>query len=262
METEIFITATISALIVIILGAGIVIFFVINQRKKTQHIAEQHRHQQELLQTRIEIQQQSFENISHELHDNIGQVLSLIKLNLARVTEQTAAYPFHEKLEHTLSLTGRVITDLRNLAKGLNPDFVQQFGLPECIRFELDRLEYAGEFTTEFKTSGEPNGLEPGKAFVVYRVVQECLNNIIKHVRSGAVHVSLNCTGGMLNVSIADKGNGFDMASKQLNDPVAKGSGLANMKKRIEMIGGTFNCESSIGKGTTVQFTVPLNQVV
>lgn len=256
------ILAVTGALVSIILSVAVLVFFIIYRKKRDQLSLEQTRHQQELLQTRIEIQQQSFENISHELHDNIGQVLSLIKLNLARVSEQTTEYPFHEKLAHTLSLTGRVVTDLRNLAKGLNPDFVQQFGLPECIRFELDRLEYAGEFAIEFKTSGQPNGLEPGKAFVVYRVVQECLNNIIKHVRSGAVHVSLDCTNDTLSISIADNGKGFDLASKKLDDAQVKGSGLNNMKKRIEMIGGTFNCESSIGKGTAVQFTVPLNQVV
>lgn len=252
------ILAVTGALVSIILSVAVLVFFIIYRKKRDQLSLEQTRHRQELLQTRIEIQQQSFENISHELHDNIGQVLSLIKLNLEQVTGLSASQPIHEKLSNTLSLTGRVITDLRNLAKGLNPDFVQQFGLPECIRFELDRLEYAGTFTTGLTITGSPSGLDTGKAFVLYRVVQECLNNIIKHVRKGAVQVSVNCTGSMIRISIADNGKGFDQAAKQINQPAAKGSGLDNMKKRIEMIGGTFHCDSQIGEGTNISFSVPL----
>jgi two-component system, NarL family, sensor kinase len=256
LDTKILILAIVGSLVTIILCTGVLAFFVIFQRKKAQQLADHNRHQQEILQTQIEIQQQSFENISHEIHDNIGQVLSLIKLNLSLVSEHTDAYPFHEKIVTSTTLTSQVINSLRHLSKGLNPGFVEQLGLSECIRFELERLENAGVFKTTFLLTGKPIRPELSKEFVLYRIVQECLNNIIKHVREGVITVELQYLPGKIAIAVTDNGNGFDIEKVNLSSPAAKGSGLGHMKKRMEMIGGTFECISKLGEGTRVCLVV------
>jgi signal transduction histidine kinase len=256
LETKILILAIIGSLVTIILSVGILVFFVIFQRKKVQQIALQNHHQQEILQTQIEIQQQSFQNISQEIHDNIGQVLSLIKLNLSLVSEQTDGYPFHEKIDASKTLTIQVINSMRHLSKGLNPDFVEQFGLGGCIRFELERLENAGLFKTQFLLTGKPFKMELSKEFVLYRIVQECLNNIIKHVKLGTINIELNYSRDQLMLTVADNGKGFQPEKLNPASPGAKGSGLGNMKKRMDMIGGIFECISRQGEGTSVRLTV------
>jgi two-component system, NarL family, sensor kinase len=255
-EKKIIIVSVVGSLVTIILCIAVLGFFVIYQRKKAQQLAEQALHQQQILQTQIEIQQQSFHNIAQEIHDNIGQVLSLIKLNLGSVSAQTEAYPFHEKITGTLQLTGQVINDLRHLSKGLNPDFVEQFGLAGCIEFELERLQNSGLFKTDFSSSGKPRKLKLAAEFVLYRVVQECINNIIKHAAASEIKIAIHFAVNELAITVADDGKGFDTHAFDNPSPAQKGSGLGNMKKRLEAIGGHLHISSNPGQGTLTTLQV------
>jgi two-component system, NarL family, sensor kinase len=257
-DQKILIIAIIGCCVTFILSAGVFIFFVITQRKKAQQLAEQSRHQQELLQTQIEIQQQTFQNVSREIHDNLGQVLSLIKLNLNSVSAATEQQPYHAKITSTLDLTSQVIRDLRHLSKGLNPDFVQQLGLTGCMEFELERLRNMGRFETQLQIAGDLHKMEFSKEFVIYRVVQECLNNIIKHAQASHINIDMNYAANQLTLCIADNGKGFDVDTVLSAAPVHTGSGLGNIQSRMAFVGGSSHFESVPGKGTVVRLQAPV----
>jgi two-component system, NarL family, sensor kinase len=129
-------------------------------------------------------------------------------------------------------------------------------GLHGCLEYELERLQNSGQYQTSIQVSG--TAVEPplNKAFVVYRVAQECLNNIIKHAKASHIAISMSYEPGQLVVTVTDNGIGFDTAV--YNKPGgANGLGLRNMQQRMALINGRFECECRPGSGARCLLTVP-----
>lgn len=256
-----------SLIIVIAIALTLMVPFIIllgfmYRNRHIQHIKEKqllvHNYQQEILRTQIEIQQQTLQTISQEIHDNIGQVLSVIRIHLNTIEESPVPPSHQEQIVKTNKLVGQVIEDLRNLAKGVNPDFVQQHGLAECIRFELDRLEHTGLYTTALSIHGSPFSLELPEEFVLYRVVQENFNNIIRHAKAKEIRVEFSYLPDSFCCSIYDNGVGFVVEEALQADAAQSGSGMRNMQRRMEMIGGRFHIRSTLNLGTQVDLTLPI----
>ena len=229
------------------------------RNRHIRHLKEKQQLQQEILRTQIEIQQQTLHTVSQEIHDNIGQLLSMAKMQLNIMEESSMPEQYKPQIIKTNETVGKAIEDLRNLAKGVNPDFVQTYGLAECTRFELDRLQNTGVFTTNMQTHGTPYSLDLSKEFVIYRVIQENLNNIIRHSKATAVSIDLYYAPNNFKCRIADNGQGFDMEKVSGSGITESGSGLKNMQQRIKMIDGVINIDSQINKGTTVEITLPIS---
>lgn len=204
--------------------------------------------QQELLQTQIEIQQQTLKTISQEIHDNVGQVLSLAKLNLGTLKDTESAFN-ETKINNTRQLVSKAINDLRDLSRSLYGNKIAELGLADAIDNEMQILQNSGLFKTSFKIIGEAFKLEPQKEMVIYRMLQESMNNAIKHSKAQHIDVVLKYDTGRFNLSITDDGVGFDTDDLQQSQP---GMGLKSMKNRAALVGGKVSVMSSPGKGTTV----------
>lgn len=196
--------------------------------------------EQELLQTQLEIQEQTLKTISEEIHDNVGQVLSLAKLNL----NTFESHP-EKKLQDTKQLISKAINDLRDLSRSMHGDRIAELGLKQSLADELQILENSGEFKTNMKISGEPYKLPPQKEMVLFRIAQEALNNCIKYSRSKNITVTLNYEVSIFSLYIADDGIGFDTNTRT-------GIGLKSMQNRAALIGGRFNLQSAPGNGTII----------
>jgi two-component system, NarL family, sensor kinase len=218
----------------------------------------EHDYQQEILRSQIEIQQQTLQAVSQEIHDNIGQLLSIVKMQLNIIEESPVSNPHQTQIIKTNELVSRVIQDLRSLAKGVNPDFVQTHGLSECVRFELERLQNTGLFKTQLEITGTPHKLNLAREFIVYRVIQESLQNIIKHARATAVCIQFHYSDATLQCLIKDNGRGFDINDALHANAAASGSGLRNMLQRVKMINGTIDIDSKLEQGTVVKIILPL----
>ncbi|HEY0676706.1 MAG TPA: ATP-binding protein [Chitinophagaceae bacterium] len=240
--------------LLIFLSITLFIFFYYYQKRKFKHIREKQQLQtnfrQELLQTQLEIQEQTFQNISQEIHDNIGQMLSLAKLNLntAEVTGPAASL---EKIERTRELVSKVIGDLRDLSKSLNPEIITRIGLGEAVQRELLMVAKSGQYNANLTQNGDFYRFNPQKELIVFRIFQEILNNIIKHSSAKTVNVSLNYQPGLFSLSVMDDGDGFDIALLESHSDKL-GQGIRNMQTRAKMIGGNLKMESSAGKGTII----------
>jgi len=193
-----------------------------------------------LMASQLEVQEQTMRQISQEIHDNIGQILSLVNLNLKTLKEGEK-----EKIDTTAALVNKAITDLRSLSKSLNPDLIVKAGLVQMVQNDLDQMQKTGQFTTDIDVSGEPV-LPAEKLIILYRMIQEVLNNIMKH--AGANRVSVAITPN--KISINDNGKGFDTRAD------SKGLGLQNLKQRGKLIDAVVNIESVIDKGTNVTFNL------
>ena len=218
-----------STLSIIVLVIGFFMFIKKYQIRNLLHLQErqalQAKFQQELLQTQLEIQEQTLKNVSQEIHDNIGQTLSLAKLHLNTINPQDA-HQANEKIGNTQELVSKAIKDLRTLSKTLHTDSISATGLKKAIELELELIDRAKVFQTELKVSGKPTRLDPQKELILFRIVQEAINNIIKHSKATSMEVQMDFRESALKLSVADNGCGFNKAYN--NHPDA-GSGLRNM---------------------------------
>jgi two-component system, NarL family, sensor kinase len=238
-------------LIFIILFSAILYY---NRRKK--YIQEkkmmQSEFQQELLRTQIEIQEQTLKNISEEIHDNIGQVLSLAKLHLNMIPPAEEAA--QAKVNDAKDLVSKAINDLRDLSRSLHGEKITEIGLEQAITQELKTLQNIGQFITSLKVDGNYYKLPDQKEMVVFRMVQEALHNALKHSKASELWVELVYHPNLFKLSVCDNGVGFDY---HLQRPADTGIGLKSIRNRAALIGGKVSINSVPGNGTAIRLEIP-----
>lgn len=234
-------------------------FLIFNQYQRKRHIHLQEKKilesqfSQTLLQSQLEIQEQTFKNISQEIHDNIGQALTLAKLNLN--TMPAASEEQQEKIKTTKELVSKAIVDLRDLSRSLNTDYIVDAGLQNAIQYELGLISKSSSIATHLQSAGEPYRMDKQKELILFRIVQEVLNNIIKHAAATTIHTEIAYLPGKLELTITDNGKGFALPDQQQEND--QGLGLRNMHNRAKLIGASLSLSSTPGNGTTVKIELP-----
>jgi two-component system, NarL family, sensor kinase len=255
--------------IIIIIGATcfsftIVLFFftfIIKYQKKSisfqiEKKLMQTQFHQALLQTQLEIQEQTLKTISEEIHDNIGQILSLAKLNLNTFPENTEP-EIQTKINDTKHLVSKAINDLRDLSRSLHGDKITELGLEAAVTNELKIVQNTGQFQTQVSSTGNQYKLEPQKQMVLFRMVQESLNNAIKHSKAKNITVQFQYEPAIFRLTIADNGIGFNAANLLSTET---GIGLKSMQNRAALIGAVFSVYSTNENGTQINIELPIQQ--
>ena len=202
---------------------------------------------------RNEIQQATLNNISQEIHDNVGQLLSLTKMQLNLIEAQEVKD--NNLISEAKDNISKAMTDLRDLAKGMSSDRIQLLGLYDSVSQEAVRINKAGRLQVQVSSNGNKKEPDHKKQLVIFRVIQECFQNIIKHAQANHVLVTFTYQLDSFDVVIKDDGIGFDYHP---GSPVSEGLGLMNIFNRIHLVGGEVTLNSAPGVGTTVKLTVPL----
>jgi signal transduction histidine kinase len=246
----------IATIIIVVISLGLILLFLIFQNKRQRHIKEtqwlKDRFHQTLLQSQLEIKEQILQHISRELHDNLGQIASLIKINLNTLALQDVIKA-GEKIEDTKELTRRLITDIKSLSVSLGSDNLLRSGLARSIQSEVERLNKTGRFSATFEQEGAPGVIDNDRAVILYRMVQEILNNVIKHSNATQIDVVLTGEEKSITLALSDNGAGFNIGEK-----INSGAGLTNLQNRAGLIGAKFAMQSSPGNGTFVKIELPL----
>ena len=257
-ESDMILAVFAATLVLLLLSSFGIIFTIIHKKKQQSNLKEKQlmktQFEQELLQTQLEIQEQTLKNISEEIHDNVGQVLSLAKLNL-----NTFDHNPEKKLQSTKELVSKAINDLRNLSRSLHGDKIAETGIREAIRHELHILQNTGQYETNLMVSGEPFKLEPQQEMVLFRIVQEALHNTVKHAKASRMNVTLTYTAASFSMTILDNGTGFDTHTLEASET---GIGLKSMRNRAALIGGTLFIRSGPGNGTSILVELPTHKQV
>jgi signal transduction histidine kinase len=242
----------VGVLIFVSLAVFIVFFTFLFNSKKNKLIRDkrlmQTKFDQELLQTQLEIQEHTLKTISQEIHDNVGQVLSLAKLNL-NTLQFAEGKDKQLKIDNSISLVGKAINDLRDLSRSMNGDKIADLGLQDAIENELKIIQNTGQFATKVTVSGKPYKLQPQSEMVIFRIVQECLNNTLKHSKAKNITAEINYLPDTYQLDIRDDGAGFDRKALTASQT---GIGLKNMESRANLIGANFTIDSSLDNGTVV----------
>jgi signal transduction histidine kinase len=207
---------------------------------------------EQILKAQLEIQEETLKNISMEIHDNIGQTLSLAKLNLNRMQQGNQSSV--QKISDTGELVGKAIQDLRSLSRILHTDTIQGMGLIEAVRFQIEQLQRSGAFKTGITVTGTPLKIDGQTELILFRVIQESINNAIRHSKGNAIHIRMDYQEGSLFFSISDNGKGFIYQGDA--GEMRSGSGLRNMRNRVKLIKGEFNVVSG-DSGTIINITIP-----
>jgi two-component system, NarL family, sensor kinase len=260
INQEILFTIVLGSILLIGLGTFIVVFLLQYQKRKFRHrqdiIKLQGSFQQNILTAQLEIKEQTLKNISQEVHDNIGQVLSLAKLNLA-TADINHPDAMLQKIEDSKTLVAKAIQDLRDLSKSMNTDYIADMGFARAVEYEMEMIKKTGSFETGFEISGTIRKLEAQKELILFRIVQEVLNNIIKHSRATMINIKLQYELSLFSLQISDNGEGFDLRPLQENSKF--GLGIRNMKNRAQLIGAQFEIISTLAVGTTVNISLPFS---
>lgn len=207
-----------------------------------------------LLTTQLEIQEQTFQNISREIHDNIGLSLTLAKLNLNTI-DWNDTTPSREKVSGSINFISRAIEDLSYISKALHTGFIEENGLLKALELELNKIQKLGIFNIQYDVTGSPVYMQTQKELVIFRIIQEVLNNCIKHAQATEITVLLNYQNNAVDIEINDNGKGF--TSQPFPGQAGNGTGLMNIVKRAAFIHGICQVNSVPGKGTSVQMKIP-----
>ncbi|EHQ27967.1 sensor histidine kinase [Mucilaginibacter paludis] len=248
----------ITTLIFLLAPASIIVYILVYNNRKKKHLEEKAQMKiafdAEILKTQCEVQEQTMQTIGADLHDNIGQLLSLTSLTLSSV-ELINPGKAQQKIDTALDLTLQSIKEMRLLGKLLQGDQLMMLGLPEAIRHQINWLEKSGMYQITYLCNGDiPASGDHNKNLVLFRILQETLNNVIKHARATQINISLAYLDGQLRLQINDNGIGFIAGSLPAEQA---GMGLQNINKRAAIVGGEAKITSQPGEGTQIIIFIP-----
>ncbi|NVO11197.1 MAG: sensor histidine kinase [Bacteroidales bacterium] len=253
-----FIASTFLMVFLVIIIIVAIVRYQNRLRKHSQEISKLNiQYQEEIVKVQIENEEQTLNRISQEIHDNIGQILSLVKLNLNTVKIEKCDAQTQKKIEGTKELVSKAINDLRQLSKSLNSIHLSQQYLSDSIKQELEVINRTEEFTTELVLRGDERTFESQKQLIIFRIIQETLNNIVKHAKAKVIRVELEYGLESFTIKVVDDGVGFDLSSQHLINGKERGTGLSNISYRAKLIGASLDIDSQKGKGTAITLNMP-----
>lgn len=246
--------------ILLLLTSFIMSFLFIYQKKQIAYFETietlKNDHEKNILKTQLEMQEQTLQHISREIHDNISLSLTLAKLNLNTLDGNCSAKAKNQ-IDSSLQQISKAITDLSSLSKGMNSELIINQGLIEVLKKETDRLKELNLFELDYRVTGSPVFMDSQKELVIFRIIQEAFNNIIKHARATSVKLNLEYNVDHVNVLIADNGKGFCKDAVEQNKNKESSAGLNNMQKRAALFNGRTIIESALNSGTSIFVTIP-----
>ncbi len=211
--------------------------------------------QEEATRAVLEAEENERQRIAKDLHDGVGQMMSAAKMNLSAYESNTWFKNEEEKssFEKIISLVDESCKEVRAVSHNMMPNALLKNSLASAVREFIDKLDHK-KLQVHLYTEGLEERLDSNIEVVLYRVIQECVNNVIKHADASTLDISVIRENGEITATIEDNGKGFNTSDKEKFE----GIGLKNIRTRVEYLKGTVDFDSSAGKGTLVALHVPL----
>lgn len=223
------------------------------RHKQQQEMAQQLLQQQELRNKAIiEAEEKERIRIARELHDGIGQQLSAAKMNLSAF-ESSIHEQHKDTYQHLITLVDDAVKEVRTISHNMMPNALLRSGLSSAVREFVNKLSITDALKIDLQIVGLNTRLENSAETVLYRVIQECVSNIIKHADASHINIQLIKHEAHLNMLIEDNGKGFN--TKNIDG--FEGIGLKNIISRVQYLNGTIDFDSMPGRGTTISVDIP-----
>jgi signal transduction histidine kinase len=256
-ENQIIIAIILFNLFFLLFIVGIIVFIQQYKLKKKEHLAtltfQQEKHQKELLENQIEIQNQTMQHIGREIHDNVGQKLTLASLYTQQLAYENKAPQINENIENISQIINESLSDLRELSKSLTDDSISKNSIYKLIENEVRRVQKTQKCAITFVSGKSKVVLNDQQKSIVLRICQEFIQNSLKHAQCKTIQIELKKNDNELLFKLQDDGIGFD-ATKTSN-----GIGIENIKKRTKILNGSCNLSSDAQSGTCLLISIPLH---
>lgn len=250
---EVDILIIISTIIILFVVLMMVLIYMFYVRKKAELLLLQKekdmKFQQELTLAQIEMREVTLTYIGQELHDDIGQKLSVAKLMINQVLSQCDETA-KANLKEINELLGETIQDIRNMSKTFITDQVEHFGLIDSLEIEMSRIARLKLIDIEFHSNKHDIDINPKDGVIIFRIIQESVNNTLKHSKAKNLNIEVEDGPKTLTITIYDNGVG-------INGDREHGSGLNNMKKRALMMNADLQITTQKNLGTTLKLIYP-----
>ncbi|MDN5205058.1 PAS domain S-box protein [Fulvivirgaceae bacterium BMA10] len=221
-------------------------------------ITERKKMESSLMNAVLQGQEQERKRVAKELHDGLGQSLSAINLNLNALEPELEI--FNQKFRSTYNklklLLENTISDVKTISHNLMPRILENYGLVKALDYLFGFIDETNQIKINFQPYGLECRVDPKVEIALYRIVQELMNNILKHAQSKEVNVQLVKHEDSIVLLIEDDGRGFDIAS--VNQVSSDGFGLKNIATRVKALDGLLELDSTPGKGTSVTVELPI----
>jgi signal transduction histidine kinase len=244
-----------AAMIVVIVVTGL--YIVRFNRRMFQRLADLSEHRSELARQLIATQENTYRYISRELHDEFGQILTAMGAMLQRLERR--ANPDEATrggLRELREIAQSALERVRTLSQALHPVILEERGLDSALEWYLPTFQSQTGIAVQFERTGSTSELDSQTATHVYRVLQEALNNVTRHSRSPDAKVRLQISEETVLLEVEDNGIGFGHAESR------RGMGMAGMRERAELIGGTIEFLNRSGGGALVRLRIPISRAV
>lgn len=230
------------------------------ERQAEHHLAEVEQARgelQELSARLLEIEEEGRRQLSRELHDEIGQTLALLQIEISHAQSMLPAHPevARERLQHARAFAERTVQTIRNMSLLLRPTLLDDLGLAPALQFQLEDFLRRSGIACEYVEEGVSDRLPDAVKTCVYRVVQEALHNCEKHSGAASVRVVVRQLPDTLIAEVEDNGRGFVLGERR------KGLGLLGLRERAAAAGGSVVIDSAPGHGTRIALRIPLPAV-
>lgn len=257
--SDIILILIIGTLGMVIMALGIFFFFLFYQKKLLAHELELNRikaeQQKELLRISIFAQEKERKRFAEDLHDEIGAMLSAVKLNLGRIEKKSSEPEPKNLASETKSYLDEVILQLRRIIRAMLPPSLEKFGLVQAVSELISWINRTETIDIQLRKSGEVIRFDSKRELAVFRVIQELINNSLKYSGASRIEIAFRFATGALWVMVSDNGKGFNPEEKK-----GSGLGLQNLQSRASVLNGQLRLKSAPGKGTSTILVLPLNE--
>jgi signal transduction histidine kinase len=232
-------------------------------RTLSEHLQRQSAQRGELLKRLITAQEDERKRVARELHDDMGQVFSGLAFRLEAIERDFTSDPDHalQQLEQSQIIVADGTDRMYDLILALRPSALDDLGLVAALSNHAQRLLKETDINFELDAKSMNGRLPPELETALYRIFQEALINVVRHAEATKITVTLACNNHTFEGKIEDNGRGFDVTSIQANGDNIRGLGLLGMQERVSQCSGSMEIISDQGRGTQIQFLIPLTEV-
>ncbi|MGE5437630.1 MAG: ATP-binding protein, partial [Syntrophothermus sp.] len=208
----------------------------------------------------MEVQEREARNLARELHDEIGQVLTAIKINLQTIFRYPHTQEVDYHVKESVELVDTVLKQIRNISLDLRPSMLDDLGLVPAIRWYVDKQSQRSGIESKINNHDFSKRLNNNIEITCFRIVQEAFTNVIKHSGASSILIDLWEEDEKLHLAIQDDGKGFNVYGALKKALRGESIGILGMQERIELIGGELKIDSTEGTGTKITATFPLKE--
>ncbi len=205
----------------------------------------------------IRAQEEERKKIARELHDEVGQTLTAIKINL-EILKRKLPPDLIPYIEESISLIDKSIEQIRDISLNLRPSLLDNLGLKSALRWYIEKQKEKSGIDIEYILDFEGESFSSDHSIVIFRIIQESLTNIIRHSKAKRVLLNIKENDEELVINIIDDGIGIDVEGVWQEVKEGRALGILGIKERVELLQGSLEIESEKGKGTKIKVILPL----